>query len=514
MFNTRTKTEHAAREGARRGARRGAAQPKRQSLTAAAEIVTGAQLRQMLGHWTWQKSAWDFYDTCGELHYGISYLAQAASRARLYIGLPDPNGAADPTPIDDPQAQALLDELGTDFTGHADMIRKMCIHLGVPGESFLIGIDDPDEGRKWITASQDELQSVGNDVWLRTSPNTRVQLKDDSSVIMRVYFQNARFSWEPESHVRALLPDLARLQALNSHLLATTDSRLAGAGVLFIGDSVSPPAGNPGDEVEHEDPFVDGLMKAMITPISDRNSASSVVPFVVRVPDESIDKIKLVTFYTPFDKAIPELIELTLKKIAIGLNIPPEVLLGLGDTNHWSAWAIDENVVKISVAPLLSIICQTLTGKYLRPSYQKLTNKPCEAVIWFDTTELTQRPQKSAEANTLHDKGLISDEATRRENGFSEEDAPSHEERLRNTLWALANNPQSAALVLPTLGVKLPEIAPPAPPAIHAEQTDDPADDDGAEPARAGGARAIPGQPDRAARPPAELPPGPSSGKG
>lgn len=481
---------------------------RRQALTAAAQIVTGRELRTIIGQWSWQRTAWEAYASIGELHYAINYLAQAASRARLYVGTPAPNAASAPVPTDDdPIAQGLLEDLGSDFTAHAELINTMAIQLGVAGESFVIGIDDPKDPaaeRTWIAASSDQLKLAGDSVYLRTSPSTQVELPDDSTLIIRVYFKDARFSWEPTSHVRALLPDLARLQALNSHILATTDSRLAGAGVLFIGDSVSPPPGSPGDESEQEDPFVDGLMKAMITPITDRNSAAAVVPYCVRVPDESLDKLKHVTFWTPFDENIPTLIELTLKKIAIGLNVPPEILLGIGDTNHWSAWAIDENVVKLSVEPMLGVICQVFTCEYMRPAYKALTNAQCDSVIWYDTTELTQRPNKSEEALKLHDKGLVSDEATRRETGFGEEDAPTKAEKLETVLWALALNPATAPLVLPALGVEIPAVQA-APPAAGQDAG---ADDREPDERPVGTTRAIPSQPDRDARPAPALPPG------
>lgn len=489
---------------------------RRRALTAAAQIVTGRELRTIVGRWAWQKSAWEFYNTIGELHFAVNYLAQSASRARLYVGTPDPHGASAPVPTDDdPTARALLDDLGSDFTAHAELIDKMCIQLQVAGECFLIGIDDTDDptaDRKWISASSDQLRLAGDSVFLRTSPATQVELPEDSTLIIRVYFQDPQFSWQPTSHIRALLPDLARLAALNSHILATTDSRLAGAGVLFIGDSVSPPVGNPGDEVEHSDPFIDGLMKAMITPITDRNSAAAVVPYVVRVPDESLDKIKLVQFWTPFDQNIPTLIELTLKKIAIGLNMPPETLLGLGDTNHWSAWAIDENVVKLSVEPILSVICQVLTCEYMRPAYKTLENKKCESVIWFDTTELTSRPNKAAESLVMHDKGLINDAAVRRENGFSEEDAPTEAEKLKSVLWDLATNPASAPYVLPALGVNIPGLLPAPADADDSddqddEDTDDDDDEDSGDDTPVATSRAIPSQPTRS-KPPAALPPG------
>src|SRR5690606_18800502 len=54
-------------------------------------------------------------------------------------------------------------------------------------------------------------------------------------------------------------------------------------------------------------------------------------------------------------------------------------------------------------------------------------------LIWYDTSELTQPPDRAAEAQALHQVGALSAEALLRENGFSLKDRPTDEER-RNEL--------------------------------------------------------------------------------
>jgi hypothetical protein len=441
---------------------------KTRSMTASAQVLTAPMLRQALNRAPWQRTAWGFYETVGELHYAINYLAQAGSRARLYVGTPDPDGAADPTPTQDAQSEALLGELGDSEAGHAQLLSLMFIHLSVAGETFLIGYDDPATSeRVWTAAANEALEEGGGKIRLRVGPAMYVPLPEDSTTIIRIHIQDARFPWMPDSNVRAVLTDLARLQALSSHILATCDSRLSGAGLLLIAESISTPPANPEDEENNADPVVDGLISAMSTALNDQGTAASVVPFTLRAPDEVVkDGIKHLTFSTPFDKEVPTLVDMTLRKIAIGLNMPAETLLGTPQ-NHWSAWQKSEEFVNLNVEPLLQIICQALTAKYMKPSAAVLSGSKSDTVIWYDTTELVARPNKGPESITLYGLGLVGAACTRRENGFSDDDAPTDEERLKTLLWELAHIPAAAAVVLPLLGmpgaekIQVPVVAPP-----------------------------------------------------
>lgn len=438
------------------------------TLTASAQVLTAPMLRQALNRAPWQRTAWGFYETVGELHYAINYLAQAGSRARLYVGTPDPDGVSDPTPTDDAQAESLLAELGDSEAGHAQLLTLMFIHLSVAGETFLIGYDDAATGQRvWTAAANEALEEGGGKIRLRVGPAMYVPLPEDSTTIIRIHIQDARYPWMPDSNVRAVLTDLARLQALSSHVLATCDSRLSGAGMLLIAESISTPPANPEDEENNADPVVDGLISAMSTALNDQGTAASVVPFALRAPDEVVkDGIKHLTFSTPFDEQIPTLVDMTLRKIAIGLNMPAETLLGTPQ-NHWSAWQKSEEFVNLNVEPVLQIICQAFTVKYMRPAVQTISGSKSDAVIWYDTTELVARPNKGPESVTLYGLGLVGAACARRENGFSEDDAPTDDERLKTLLWELAHIPAAAAVVLPLLGmpgaekIQVPVVAPP-----------------------------------------------------
>jgi hypothetical protein len=79
------------------------------------------------------------------------------------------------------------------------------------------------------------------------------------------------------------------------------------------------------------------------------------------------------------------------------------------------------------------MICHALTKGYLVPVLR--ANGDAEVgpnggriVIWYDPSEIVQRPDKSSAADEAYDRMEINGVAYRREKGFSESDAPSGEE--------------------------------------------------------------------------------------
>jgi hypothetical protein len=172
------------------------------------------------------------------------------------------------------------------------------------------------------------------------------------------------------------------------------------------------------------DPILAALMDAMLTAIKDRDSASAVMPILLQGPDEAIDKVKHLTFTTPFDERTKDLRDEAIRRLALGLDAPAEVLLGMGTSTHWNAWLIQEDRIKTHTEPTLSLICDSLTQDFLWPILEEQGVADFEKyVIWYDTSDLTQKADRSKEAIELYDRGEVSGLALRREAGFDEDDA-------------------------------------------------------------------------------------------
>lgn len=429
----------------------------RQVTLASATLVGRTQIRRTATATDWQDEIWGYYDTVGELRYACRWLANAISRCTLFIGQ-TPDGTAEPTPAEldeHPNAELahqVLADLHYGPVGQGEMLRRLAIHLSVPGETYLVGLDpQPDKGipeKSWYVVSNDEIKVSNRGDTRLTLPDTgqTVTVTPDNSTIIRIWIPHPRRGWEPDSPVRATIPALREIKGLSDHISASVDSRLAGAGVLAVPHSATTPQPSQTDpgttQPLHQDPFTAALMEAMLTPIGDRDDASAVVPIVVKVPDEAVGKIQHLTFASDLSSSVSEMRKDAIHRFAGGADLPGEVITGTAQANHWGAWQLEEASIKLHVEPLIAVICDALTQEYLWPTLKALGEPdPQQWVVWYSSAELVQRPNRSTEAQSLYDKGVLSREAVLRENGFSPDDAPDPEEleQWMATRLALSN---------------------------------------------------------------------------
>lgn len=172
------------------------------------------------------------------------------------------------------------------------------------------------------------------------------------------------------------------------------------------------------------------LMEAMITPIKDRDAAAAVVPVLVKVSDEVASQVgqgNLIWFSTAFDSQALALRKEAIHRLALGLDVAPEILLGVGQAaKYLNAWLVEETNTRLHIEPRLSMICDALTEQYLRPTLEDLGfSNPEKLKVWFDLSDLSVDLDRTSDAERLHKGGLLSDQANRREAGFDEADAPS-----------------------------------------------------------------------------------------
>lgn len=319
-----------------------------ETVLASAALISKEQVRSVVGRRAdWQADAWNLYDAVTELRFGVSWIANACSRARLYVGVIDPDGSSQPIPIDiadDTEENAMLvaplTELGGGQLGQSEMLRRLSIHLNIPGESYLVGFDDPDNGeRTWLVCSPDEISTSGTAIKVRSPslPDHYHTIDPANSTVLRIWRPHPRFAYFADSPLMSLRQPLRELVDLSAHITASAESRLAGAGILFIPDEITIPTPAQSDGVNplHADPFTASLIEAMAAPLKNRDSASAVVPMVVRGPAVAGKEIKHLTFSTEFDSNAQSLRESAIRRVATGMDIPPEVLTGLGGTNHW-----------------------------------------------------------------------------------------------------------------------------------------------------------------------------------
>jgi hypothetical protein len=443
-----------------------------QSLTAAAVRLTSERIRdakytRKQGDQGWQDDAWEVFDLVGEQRFLATTLANRMGQARMFVGRLDPEDpTGEPIPlteddeaIDGVPAKDIMDvfsAFGDTPAGRSQIITRLGINLFVAGDGYIIGFppgliakargDEDWESKEtsvdgmsldalqWRSLSSRELKTQGADgeVTLTIAEGT-VSAPADDLYLIKVWRMHPADAQSSESPVRSSLPVLRELVGYTMHAGAQIDSRLAGAGVLFVpltaAQAVKAELGKKLDDGEQisDDPFTDSIIETMSKAIKDRASASALSPLVFTVPDDTIEKFRYMSFSTPLDAAINELRDGAIRRVALGEDAPPEVLLGTGGMNHWGAWLVREDVVNTHVEPPLAIICDAVTEQYLHPVLRDMgvTDENVEGlVVWYDVSGMIMRPNRSQDAKDLHEAGVISDAALRDACGFDEGDAP------------------------------------------------------------------------------------------
>lgn len=442
------------------------------ALTASAQLLKGerseAPDRQKR---PWQDEAWEFYDESGPLRYGTNWLANLISRARLMaaeVGAP----GDEPSPVAGGPAAEAVEALAGGTSGQSKLLRSSVVGLTVPGICYLVG-QDKDE-QTWTINSADELRMRSPAAPGRLAvyeqqtgkENTSWVKLPDNSLICKIWRPHERFHWEADSPARAAIGSLRELKRIGQYIDATLVSRLAGAGVLLLpSEGISFPAHKATDE-SPAPTFITEVVDVMLDAVKRPGTASALVPIPITIPSEFLDKVKHLDFSTELSEKVLDMRESALRQVAITIDVPAEVLTGMGEVNHWGQWQIEESAVKVHAEPLLELITHALTIGFLHPvllAGGMSKEEVLSHVMWADTSEMTARPDKSSDAIKLSESGAINDEALRRETGFSADDAPSAAEVA---IWAyrkLVDQPVNAAAGLEGLGVEVPEAMKPKP---------------------------------------------------
>jgi len=413
---------------------------------------------------SWQGEAWEYYDAIGEVKYAFNLVASVVSRIRLYAAVIDDPSQA-PVPLEKSKtvsadlsaaSQRALDRLDSAYGGQAGLLKDAALNLQVTGECYLVQIPErlgSQIPETWDVRSTDELQidSRGNYVINPTrelsgnnaGSKNAIRLPADA-FIGRIWKAHPRYSMESDSSLRGLLDLCAELLLLNRTFRATARSRL-NAGALYLPDGLSvaasPDPDYPYDEEgnyneqfnaeESADDFEDQLIDAMTTPIKDEDSASAVVPLIIRGPAELGDKIKQFKFERSFDDSLVTRSDRVLERIMQGLDVPKDVVTGLANVKYSNALQIDEALYKAHIEPLMLLIADALTVVYLRPYLISIgySEKEVKRIqIWYDPSQVATRNDRASDADSGFEKLAVSYDTWRRAHGFSDQDAPSPQE--------------------------------------------------------------------------------------
>lgn len=459
-------------------------------LVASAALISRDDLtvdRTLLASEKWQDEGWGFYDSLGEFNYGIGWLSQSLSRVRVLAAEQVPGGD-EPEPLTDGPAAEIMEQLGGGMGGRSAIMRSLGVQVGVPGEGWLVAqrekASTPLNLADWSVCSTQEIRPSGvrgGSFDVRAGDNVWNPLPPES-LVCRIYEPHKRWGWRADSATRSAIPIMREIDLYNRRIIATMVSRLAMNGLLLI-----PQEGviaTPAQYQDQDDPFVAMLIEIASNNIRNPGGASASIPIPIRYPSELIEKWKHLTFGDGIDDPLLLARDKAIGRLATTLNMPAEVLKGVGQINHWGQWQLEESGIKLHISPVAETIVGGITVGYLHPMLAAVGQEPVgpnggKIITWYDTSELTARPDKSAQAQAAYDRLEISGAAYRRESGLDEGDKPTEEELREQVLKKLVALPNAAFQALADL-VHDPSLVPPPVPVAGGPQASGPVDEGGA----------------------------------
>jgi len=392
----------------------------------------------------WQRDTWFYYGLIGPFNYAANWIGNACSRAELYVADVDERGVVGGR-TEDKEVSAIADTLFGGPTSKAEIVRSIAISLTVAGECYVIGRGKAGTGKdEWLVVAPYEVRSYSGGIWIGQGGYAE-RVPNGSAVVFRVWMPNPGCPWYSDSPGRAALLTLRELEQIAKFKAAQTDSRLANAGFYPLPDDLdftyddSTPPGAP------------SLQKAIIdaanASLSGKGSAAQLSPIFFGVKGEYLQYMlkEPIKFTSVMSDQVRNLEEVALQQLSITMSLPPEIILGTGQSNQWSAWEVGESAVKYHIEPLMNRVIDAINIAYLQPALKLLKKDPARYTFQVDTSALTVRPNRFADALNAYnaDYPALSAQALRFYGDFKEADAPTEEEITHRRVQAmLLRDPQ------------------------------------------------------------------------
>lgn len=418
----------------------------------------------------WQEDAFSYSETIEPVGYVAHLTANTIAACDLVLGwiddddaiqtgdqIADAEGAPDASQID--VARTALRALKGPIGGIEEIMRRAGLLLTVAGEFYLLGspVDPDDEaaGVWWEALSPIEItppRSTGEKAKRNRDGAGHQELDPDKNYLARVHRSDGRYSDRADCALRRCLDTCRELFMLTQMMEAIITTRLP-MGLLLMPSSLSHRSplqrmahevGNTEDELvaEEEPEFIDDLVEHLSAPISDLRSAASLVPLVVEGNADDLDSIRIVDLSKDLDSYASALRAEMIRRLAIGLDIPPEVLEGKGGLNHWTGANVDADFLFKHILPTGKLIAAGLTTAYLQPILEAEGDMAPEQssrwVLVFDPSPIASGADDSEKAMRMWEAGVISDRTLVEKQGWDPDAVmPDEEERARRMVEKL-----------------------------------------------------------------------------
>lgn len=399
------------------------------------------------GNTDWQTEAWRLFDLVGELTKLSGRVGDSVSQARLYVTEVDETGEEQGEVTDQAIARLAAVPLGTG-SQRDDNLRLAGTDLAVGGECWIVGegaARNPEKAEgSWFVVTGAALSREGGigSVQVKRPQQrggSKLTLTDGVDILIRCWRPHPNDTDQATSFTRSAIVPLREIELLTKREFAELDSRLTGAGFMFLPEGIDFP------RAPDDPPGIAGFMayiqRAAAASMGDQSRASAMVPMMATLPDqmiEHLDKIRPINFWSELSAEITPMKDKAISRVASMAEIPAEVLTGIADANHWTAWLISDEGIRW-IKGYLGLIADALTRGFLHRAIPAVAPgaDPKRYAFAFDTSTLASKPNRLEDATALHDRFLIKDEELVKAGAFDPDVMPSMAERAAQIVLKL-----------------------------------------------------------------------------
>jgi hypothetical protein len=382
----------------------------------------------------WQNRALEYLDLVPEINFASRFYARMLKQLRIYPSLRDERDQK--TEIKTGLPVEVLNRVQDPGGGRSQILASYGRLMFTTGEGLLFGRELDTDRERWSFVWVDEVKiDYASDGSVRQyihqlGGGKKKEYGPDQAVAYRMWTPHPRLSSDAESPMIASLDISEELIILTKSVRATGVSRLTQP-LLFLPSEISPPPEDAGsDEDPRQDPWAEDLIEHVTAQIDNPGTAEAMAPLISWVAAEFIEKIRTIALHDPqTDYMERDLRKEAIDRLAWGLDMPPEALKGLGNSNHWAAMQILGDMWKSHGAPLAEQFCDELSSAYLQPALREAGYPDWKMVVAdYDPAQVVVKPDRSDDADKAANLGMVSPRGYRLLKNIPEEYAPTRDE--------------------------------------------------------------------------------------
>ena len=336
--------------------------PEEIVASAAIDVTTPEDARYLravvaLGKATSAKP-WKWYEDIGEVHYALSRGARIAGYVRLGAYKLDKAGNPGKQITRGLEAE-IARRLQSPYGGVRALAERYFTMMKVPAECYLIRVREGGEVIGYDFVNPEELDTASLDEMLRSDGvsdkfiikrTTLPKATGNGEVIQqdieardflgRIWRPSARYVDKADSTLNANATNCDLLDLLTKGLRAKLLNRLMSNGMWFIPQELNKAraAASPNADNElkvSENDIINKLMSAALYQAQNPADPSAALPAFVSGPAQYGEAIRHIVPDVTLHETEMALRQELIDRILMGLDVQPQDVKGMGDSNHW-----------------------------------------------------------------------------------------------------------------------------------------------------------------------------------